>query len=64
MKPSEFEISVSVENYDKKLVKNGPICYIAKKYVVSNHQRYQSQILVALIEDLNQDCVKISSPYL
>jgi len=36
MKPSEFEISFSVESYDKKkLLKNGQNGYVAEKRIVS-----------------------------
>ena len=30
----------------------------------SNHKRYRFQICIAQIGDLNEDCVKISHPYL
>ena len=31
MKPSEFEISVSVKSYDEKTTENYQNCYVAKK---------------------------------
>ena len=39
MKSSEFEISFSVESFDKKtLLENGRNCYVVKKRGVSKHQ--------------------------
>ena len=58
MKPSEFEISLSVKSYGKKkLLKIAEITTI-----LPNYQRYRFQILIAQIDDLNEGCVKISLP--
>ena len=46
----------------KKTAENYRKCYIPEKPIV--FQRYRHQILIAQIEDLNEDCVKISGPYL
>ena len=35
MKPSEFEIFISVESYDEKTVENYWNCYLAEKLIVS-----------------------------
>ena len=32
--------------------------------LLPNHERYRSQISIALIKDLNEDCVSISRTYL
>ena len=45
----------------KKLEKKN--CYVAGKRIVSNKQRYQYEILIAQIEDLNEDHVKFSRPF-
>ena len=58
MKPSEFKISISVESYDEKLLKITEIATLLKIEMFLNYQRYRSQILIAQIEDLNEDCVK------
>ena len=64
MEPSEFKISFSVKSYDEKTAKNYWNCYVDEKYIVHNYQRYRFQILIAQIEDLNEDCVKISLLYI
>ena len=58
MKPSEFKISISVESYDEKTAENYRNSYVAEKPIVI------AQILIAQIDDLNEDCVEISGPYL
>ena len=35
MKPSEFEILISVENYDEKTAENYRNCYAVEKRIVS-----------------------------
>ena len=60
MNPSEFEISLSVESYDKKTAENCRNFNDAEKRRVSNHKRYQSKIVIEQFEDVNQGCVKIS----
>jgi len=59
MKSSGFKISILVKGCDEKTAENYRNCYIAEKHIVS-YQRYQSQNLILQIEDLNEDCVKIS----
>ena len=46
----------------KKLLKFTEIATLPKNEKFPNCQRYPSQILLAQIEDLNEDCVKISRP--
>ena len=48
----------------KKLLNITEIATLRKSPWLSNYQRYQFQILIAQIEDLNEDRVKISGPYL
>ena len=38
--------------------------YDTKNIAENSRQRYQSQILITQIENLNQDYLKISRPYL
>ena len=64
MKPSESHISLSVKSYDEKWLKITEIATLLKSALFPNYQRYRSQILIAQIEDMNKDCVKISRPYL
>ena len=67
MKPTEFKFSLSVESYDEKTAENYQNFYVAEKHICMyfpDYQRYRSQILIAHIEDLDQDCVKISRPHL
>ena len=63
MKPSKFEISISIESYDENTTENDRNCYVAENPIVSELPKISSQILIAQIEDLNKDCVKISRPY-
>ena len=64
MKPSEFKISIPVVNYDGKTTENYRNHYVVEKRIVSKLSRYISQILIAQIIDLNEDCVEISCPLL
>ena len=50
----------------KKLLKITEIATLPKTEMrmFTKHQRYRSQILIAQIEDSNEDCVKISGSYL
>ena len=59
MKLSEFKISISVESRDEKTAEN-----YRNAHSFPNYQRYRSETLKAQIEDLNEDCVKFSRPYL
>ena len=43
----------------KKLLKITEIDTLRKSALFQNYVRYQSQILIAQIEDLYEDCVKI-----
>ena len=56
MKPSEFKISVSVKSYDEKILKVTENTRCRKEH--SLHQ-----ILIAQIENLNEDCVNILCLY-
>ena len=56
MQQSEFKISIPVKSYDEKTAEKYRNCYVAEKQ--------RSQILIAQIEYLNEDCVGISGPYL
>ena len=53
MKPSEFKISKSIENY-KKIAENYQNYYSANKRSV-----FELSKITAQTEDLNKDCVKI-----
>ena len=64
MKPSEFELSLSVENYEKKTVANFRNNYVAENHIVSKLLKILIPNFITEIEDLNQDFVKISRPYL
>ena len=55
MKPSEYKNSISIESYDEKAAENYRNCYFAKKPL---------SFLIAQIEDLYKDWVKISHSYL
>ena len=46
----------------KKLLKVTEIDALPKSVKFPNYQIYRSQVLIELIEDLNEDCVKISHP--
>ena len=59
IKPLEFKISISAESYDKKSLKINEIATLPKMHSFED----RSQILIAQIEDLNEDCVKISRLY-
>ena len=49
----------------KEQLNNFRNCYAAEKHIISKQSNiYLSEILVAQIEDVNEDCVKISRPYL
>ena len=48
----------------KQLLKITEIVTLPKSAWFRNYQRYRSQIKIAQIEDLNEDCVKISRPHL
>ena len=60
MKPSELKIYISIKSYDENTAENDRNCYVAEKRIVSK----LSNILIPHIEDLNEECVKISRPYL
>ena len=47
----------------KKLQKITEIATWPKTAYFPNYQRYRSQILIAQIQDLNEDCIKMSHPY-
>ena len=48
----------------KKLLKITEIATLSKSTQFPNHQRYQSQVLKEQIEDVNEDFVNISRPYI
>ena len=65
MKPLEFKISISVENYNEKTAENYWNCYVTEKRIVPKLSKISiPNFNNILIEDLNEDCVKISPPYL
>ena len=43
---------------------NDQNCYVAKKRIVSKLSKIRYQILIAQIEDFNEELVNISRPYL
>ena len=47
----------------EKLLKITEISTLPKKAKFSNHRRYRSITLIAQIEDLNEDFIKIIRPY-
>ena len=47
----------------EKLLKITKIAKLAKSAQFRNCERYQSQILISQVDDLNKDCVKIVCPY-
>ena len=47
----------------KKLLEINEIATLQKSQQFLNYQRYQFQIFIAQIENLNEDSVKISDPY-
>ena len=63
MKASEFKNSISVKSYEKT-AENYRNCYVTENRIALKHQRYLSQIIIAKTEDLYDDCVRISNPYL
>ena len=48
----------------KKQLKFTKIATLAKSTLFPNYERYQCHILIAQIDDMNEDCAKISSPNL
>ena len=48
----------------KKLLKIAEIATLPKSAWSPNYQIYLYQILIGQIEDLNEDCIKISRPYI
>ena len=62
MQPSEFKNSILFDSYDENTAENYRNCYVSEKRIV-NYQKYQPQILVAQIKELNEDCVKNLRPY-
>ena len=52
------------ESYYENTVKNYRNCYVAKKSIVSKLSKISIQNCMAPIEDLKEDSVKISRPYL
>ena len=63
MKPSEFEIFISVKSYDQKTAESYLNCYVAEKPIVFKPSKILIQNLIAQIEDLNKDSVKFLRPY-
>ena len=57
----DIKNSISVESYDEKNKLN---YYVRKSDQFPNYQRYQIQMLIAQIQYLNENCVKISRSYL
>jgi len=54
MKPSKFEISFSVDSYKKTADNWSKLLHCLKE---RSYKKYRSQILIAQIEDFNQnDC--------
>ena len=64
MKPSEFNISLSVKSYNEKTVENYRNCYVAEKPIASKLSKISIPNLIAQIGGLNEDCAKISLFYL
>ena len=58
MKPSEFDIFLSVESYDETTAENCRNCYATEKRIVSKLLRYRFQIFKAQIEVMNKNCVQ------
>ena len=61
---TRIQNSISVASYDEKTDVNHRNCYAAEKYIVSNLSEILILNLIAQIEDLNEDYVKISRPYI
>ena len=55
MKPSKLKIPISVESYDEKVAENYRNCYVAENSIASKLSK-----IIAQIEDLNEDSIKIS----
>ena len=64
MKPSELKIYISLEKYDEKNCWKLLNCYVAEKRIVSKLSMISIPNLIKKFENLNEDCVKISRPYL
>ena len=66
MKRTEFQIFISVESYDEKLLKMNEIDTLQEYPQFLTYRSYQFQMLIAQIGKLSEDwdCVKISGPYL
>ena len=65
LEKSEFEISFSVESYDKTTAGKWQKflrCRKTRRFQIVKDM--QLKFCIAQIEDLNQNCVKISRPYL
>ena len=61
MKPSEFKIFISVESYYEKPAENYRNSYVVEKRIASKLSKTSiPNILIAQIEDINEDCVTIS----
>ena len=63
MQQSEFRISISVESYDEKTAENYRNFYVAEKPIVFKISKI-SITTIPQIKDLDEDCVKMSGPYL
>ena len=50
MKPSDFELSISIESYNEKNVENDRNCYVADKRIVSKSSEISTQNLNSTIE--------------
>ena len=65
MKPQEFKNFNSVDIYDEKTAETYRNCYDAKKRIVPNLSKISiPNFNIINLRDLNEDCVKISRPYL
>ena len=53
---------VTVKSYDEKTAKNYRYCHVAEKRIIFKQSKISITNLIAQIEDLNEDCVKISRP--
>ena len=62
MEPSKFPFQSKV--MIKKQLKITEFATLLISALFPNYLRYRSQILIAQVEDLNADCVKISRSYL
>ena len=50
-------------SYDEKTAENYSIATLPKSAQLPNCQRCRAQIMIAQIEDFNEDCINISCPY-